>query len=162
MIRVAKFGDIPGIVAVMRDAFDRSEYANADVCSFDEAAARATALTGVKRHGTHHEGSTFAAVSVTDDGTVEGFIIGLLQRFYSFTDKLEATDAHWICTERANPRDAIKLVKAMHKWAEAAPLCVAIMQANTNVIVDDAPVTRALEGLGMVRFGSVLKKDIKR
>lgn len=158
MIRVAKFGDIPAIVAVMRDAYERSPHT--EICQFDEKEAKAVALMGVKRHGTHHEGSTFTAVAVTDDGVVEGFIIGLLQRFYNFTDALEATDAHWICTERVNPRDPIKLVKAMHKWAEAAPKVVAIMQANTNVIVDDVPVTRALEGLGMVRVGSVLKKVI--
>jgi hypothetical protein len=160
MIRVAKFGDIPGIVSVMRDAFERSGYAA--ICSFDEAEAKNVALHAMKRHGSHHEGSTFVAVAVTDDGVIEGYIIGVLQRFYEFTDALEATDLHWICTERVNPRDAIRLVKAMHKWAEESPKVVFIFQANTNVIVDDAPVTRALEGLGMVRFGSILKKELVR
>ena len=157
MIRAGKFGDIPRLVEIMQEAHAASPYA--DICEVDVKEAKRTLMGCLQRHGGNHEGSTFVAVA-EKDGRVEGYIIGILQRFYTVTDKLEATDLQWFCTKKVSARDPIKLVKAMHKWAQKSPDVVAVFQANIDLWVDHAAVTRALEGIGMKKCGDILRKDL--
>lgn len=157
MIRVAKFGDIPRIVKIMQDVLAGSAYATK--CEIDVKEAKRLVFASIQRHGAITEGGTFVAVAVKDD-VVEGYIIGVLQRFYGVTDALEATDYQWLCTKNVNPRDPIKLVKAMHKWAASVPKCIAVFQATIDTVVDHEKVSRALEAIGMTRCGNVLRKEL--
>ena len=157
MIRVAKFGDIPRLVEIIKEAHAATKYK--DLCEIDEKETKALLLNAIRNHGGQHEGSTFVAVA-ENKGKVEGYIIGILQRFYDVTDKLEATDWQWLCTKDVQPSDPIKLVKAMHKWAGKNPKCIAIFQANTDLWKNPEAITRSLEGLGMKRCGHVLRKEL--
>lgn len=157
MIRVAKFGDIPRMVQIMRYALTASPYA--DRCKIDDQEAKRLLFSAIQRHGMTNEAGTFVAVSESA-GQVEGYIIGIIQRFYGVTDMLEATDYQWLCTRKVPARDPVKLAKAMHKWAATVPKCIAIFQANIDTLVNPEPVTRALEAIGMTRCGNVLRKEL--
>ncbi len=147
-IRVAKFGDIPAIFDIMREAHTRSRYAN--TCKVYERRAKALVKQAIQLHGGATEGSTFFAVADTGDH-LEGFIIGVLQPLYLVLDILEATDLFWI-TREAHGATAARLLKAMHKWV---PEGAVIRQGNNDAFSDIELSGRMFEQRGMRLTGHV-------
>ncbi len=158
-IRSAKFGDIPKIVEIMQEVHDHSPFK--DVCELDVKEAKSLLMNVIQRNGKTTEGGTFVAVA--DNGLrIEGYIIGLLQRFYAVSDKLEATDLQWVCRKGAQPSAALRLVKVFHAWAGNCPDVIVITQGNNNHLNDNKPVTKLLtQKMGMRVVGDLLMKRIE-
>src|SRR3954465_304167 len=77
-------------------------------------------LDGVKRHGGEHVGATLLNV-VEFRGTVEGFMLSLLQPVYSIGIDLEAQDVLLYTTNSAPKIGAALLIDAYLDWALPNP-----------------------------------------
>lgn len=156
-IRAGKFGDVPEIFGLLREAHGRSRLAEYPL---NEKASKAMIVNAIQRHGQQGAGGQFVAVA--DNGVrLEGFIIGLLQPLYLVLDALEATDLFWITSPGAQAATAKRLVKAMHKWGRENPDVVKIQQGTTNVISDHRLSGRILKGTGMSVSGAIYEKETR-
>jgi hypothetical protein len=63
-------------------------------------------------------------------GTVEGFIVGILQRVLHIGTHLQGTDLFWIATPQVEARDPSRLMRNMIAWAEQSPGVIEILDAH--------------------------------
>lgn len=157
-IRTARFGDIPAMMSIMRDAHARSRYAHLEM---NEVLAKSMLMSAIQRHsadirsGNKLAGSHFVAVA-DNDGIVDGFILACLQPIYLVGKDLEATDLFFICSERAHGEAAARLLKAMHKWVPEG--CI-IRQGVTDLVTGAERAGRLLERAGMRMVGTIYEKE---
>jgi len=149
--------DIPALIKLLEEAHQRSIYA--DVCGVDIGLATDLLSQGI--WASKFDGSnSFARVSETD-GTVEGFILGMAVPLYLIGDKLMVSDLFWLCSERVDPKDPIKLMKSLIEWGEQLPDVVEIRCGATPVIQSPEKASRLLKHLGMEPYGEFFKKEVK-
>lgn len=158
MIRPATFGDIPRLVSILEDAHARSHYAESSV-NVDAKEAKRILVNAIQRHGTKNGGS-FVMVAETA-GKVEGFILGVVARIYHVGDRLMASDLFWICTPDVDPRDPVRLMKAMIAWAKTCPGVVEVQVGSTSVVQDPEKSARILEAIGMKPYGLINRMEIE-
>lgn len=158
-VRDAKFVDIPRLAELLVEAHQRSIYAA--VASLEVVAVKQTFARALHRHGQHNEGATLALVSETD-GVIEGFIIGLLDPVYPCLDKLRATDLWFIFSERADGRDAPKMLKQLMAWAEQSPKVIEVYLGVTSAIGDWARTSKLYERLGLEQCGAMFRREFDR
>lgn len=150
-IRTAIFGDIPAIYALIVDAHRRSRLAQYPI---DEKMVKGLLVNAIQR-----QGNQFLAVADGEDG-IEGLIFGLLQPLYHGLAVMEATDVLWIARPGAKATTALRLLKAMHKWAEKSGAAV-IRQGATDAIGDPDKAGRVLRGRGMRAVGRIYEKEVR-
>lgn len=160
-IRDAKFADIPAIVMLLQEAYPSSHYAKTGSAEIDVAEAKRLLVTSIQRHGHLHGGGCYVAVA-EKNGAVEAFILGTLVRVYSIFNKLSATDLFWLASPRADPRDAIGLMKQMIKWAKTCPHLVEIKCGTTAILEDPEKAGRILEHLGLEPYGNIYRMEVSR
>lgn len=162
MIRPAAFADIPAIVGLLREGYIRSHYGRDGICNIDEREAKRLLVQAIQRHGGTNGGSTWVQVA-TKDGNIEGFILGTLARVYGIGDRLMATDMFWVASERVDPSDPIRLMRAMIEWASSNPMVVEIKCATNAVIMEDPELPgNILKRLGMTDYGRIYRMQIAR
>ncbi len=105
-VRPAKFGDIPAIADLLKEAHGRSKYAS--LSGFDMKAAKGLAMHAIQRHGLLANGGacafvvdTPAAIETAPAPRVQGFLLGIVQPLYLLGDALEAQDLHFLCANGA-------------------------------------------------------------
>jgi len=152
-VRVAKFGDVPQILDMIKEGHARSRYSGSTCV--DERRAKALIMQSIQRHGGVVEGSTFVAVADTGE-RLEGFIIGVLQPMYLVLDAIEATDVFWYARPDAHGMTASRLLRAMHKWVPAGAL---IRHGNSDAISDADLSGRLLEQHGLRKSGGTYEKE---
>lgn len=159
-IRAAKFADIPRLVDLMTEMHMRSCYVGRD--EVDVAEAKQLCLGMIQRVTVKGPGGACAFAAEKDDGTVEGFILGMTERVYHIGCNLMATDVFFYVSERAGPRDFIHLFDAFESWAEANPRVIEIRPGVTDAI--DAPerLAKFYERRGYRRSGLMFEKGIAR
>jgi hypothetical protein len=159
MIRDATFADIPRIVAIMREAYERSRYAKEGLCGFDEKEGKRLLVNAIQRHGRGRNSASFVQVAVEND-RVEGFIIGFLSRVYHCGDKLVASDLFWYATPLVSPRDPIRLMKNMIAWAKGVDGVIEIRCGATAAVQNPERAGRVLQRLGMTPYGSLYQMEV--
>jgi hypothetical protein len=155
-VRPARFGDIPGIHALLAEAHGRSTWAHLPL---DGKAAKALLVQAIQRHGGQGNGATFVGVAEGEAG-IEGVIVGALQPVYFALSGLEATDLVWVVRPGSHAMTAGRLLRAMHRWAEASPRVVSIRQGTTDVLGDPERSGRLLERQGMRRTGRIHERRL--
>jgi hypothetical protein len=159
MIRNASFPDIPRIVAIMREAYERSEYCRRGLCGFDEKEAKRLLVNAIQRHGRGRNSASFVQVA-EEKGRVEGFIVGVLSRVYHVGDRLQASDLFWLATPLVSPRDPIQLMKNMIAWAKGVEGVIEIRCGTTAILQDPQKAGRILQRLGMTPYGSIHRMEV--
>lgn len=152
VIRAMRFGDVPAVAAMMREAHAASRYAR---WGFNDKAAKALLTQAVQRHPS----SLFAAVAERGDGALDGFVVGLLQPLYHVIEATEATDLFLHAKPGSHGATGARLLRAMHKWAAERGAHV-IRQGNTDAITDPAASGALLRRAGMRQTGSVYEKEV--
>lgn len=150
-VRSATFSDIPAIYALMLDIHARSRLAHHAV---NEKAAKSLLVTAIQRHGARTSGGMFVAVADGPSG-VEAFIMGVVQPIYHALDALEATDLYWVARPGAGATSAVRLLKAMHKWAASVPGVAQIRHGATDAAEDPRRTGRLLERQGFRQCGGI-------
>ena len=160
-VRDAKFQDVPAMVDLLQMQFRKSHYFRDGTVNVDEAETKRLLVTGIQRHGGRFGGNTFIQVAETD-GMVTGLILGTLARVYSIGDKLMATDLFWTANGNVDPRDPIKLMQNMVRWAWESPHVIEVRVGATAVIEEKAErVAVALERIGMQAYGLIYRMERK-
>lgn len=161
-VRAATFTDIPAIVSLLQQGFERSHYAQASHGGgIDQSEAKRLLVQAIQRHGHKNGGATWVQVAETD-GIVSGLILGTLARVYAIGTHLMASDLFWITHPMSSPRDAANLMRGMIKWARSCPHVIEIKCGTTAIINDDpAEAGRILERLGMKRYGVLYRMELE-
>lgn len=158
-VRPAKFVDVPGIIRVYEDGFQRSIYA--DRATFDASEAKKIIAQAIHRHGHTTNGGTLVLVS-ENEGQVEGFIVGLLDSVYPGLKELMATDLLFIMSTKANPRDASTMLKQLASWAEANQRVIELHLGINDAIGDWNRTAKLYERLGLIQCGAMFRRSFKR
>lgn len=160
MIRDAKFADIPGIVSLLTDAYQRTHYARTGLAEIDVAEAKRLLVQSIQRHGGKNGGACWVQVAERDD-ILNGLILGTLTRVYSIGNKLMATDLFWVASPSVDPFDPAKLMKGMVEWARKSPHVVEVNCGTTAILNDDpAEAGKMLERLGMKQYGNLYRMEL--
>lgn len=152
VLRPGKFGDIPGIWAMMEAAHTASRYADLPL---DPKAGK-----GLLMHSIQRAPRSTTVIVADNDGTLEGFIVGIAMPLYQIFAVKEATDLFWHAAPGAHAATATRLLRAFHKWASAAPGVVTIRQGNSDSITPAEGSARIMERSGMRRTGFVYEKEV--
>lgn len=160
MIRDAKFTDIPGIVALLSDSYQRTHYAKSGLVEIDIPETKRLLVNAIQRHGGKNGGATFVQVAERD-GIITGIILGTLQRVYSIGNRLMATDLFWLASPSVDPLDPARLMKGMIEWARQSPHVVEVHCGTTAIIQDPADAGAILERLGMKNFGNIYRMEMR-
>lgn len=159
MIRPAKFADVPRIAELLEEAYGGSIYA--DRAAFDVKTAKALLVQALHRHGHKTAGGSLVMVG-EKGGVVEGFIVGAVERVYHVLDRFMATDMWFVCSKRADPRDASRMLKAFVEWAESNPKVIEIRMGITNAMGDGwRKAGKLYERAGFVEAGGMYERRVR-
>jgi hypothetical protein len=92
------------------------------------------------------------------DGEIEGFFYGALDRVYHVGKRLMANDAFLYMTEKADPRDLLKLLHAYVDWAEHNPKVAMIKFSWTDALPGAERMAMVYERLGFERAGEIFER----
>lgn len=156
MVRDAKFSDIPAIMGLLTDAYERTHYAKSGLVQIDVDEAKGLLVGAIRLHD---EGGAFIQVAERR-GKITGLIVGTLARAYSIGNKLLATDLFWLASPDVDPRDPARLMKNMLDWARNAPNVIEAVCATTAIInIDPRQAGRILKRLGMTEHGILYRTE---
>lgn len=158
-LRRATLSDVPGMSDVLDDIHARSVYAGK--ATINPALARSVLAQSIQRHGGKGEGGTWCMVSESD-GTVTGFIIGMLHPIYQVGEMCTATDLFWITTEKASARDRVGLMLSMVDWAKAHKKVFDIICASPATVSDPEKLGKIMAALGFEPFGSLWRIEVEK
>lgn len=161
MIRDAKFADIPGIVSLLRDAYQKTHYARSGIASIDEKEAKRLLVNAIQRHGGENGGACFVQVSETN-GVIAGFILGTLTRVYVIGDMLMGSDLFWLAAPNVDPADPMKLMRNMVEWAKSSPYCVEVTCATTAIMQDPEKAGVIMKRLGFEPHGRIWRIERRK
>lgn len=156
--RKAKFADIPGILALMRTCLGQSRMAGA--AEIDEICAKELLMMVIGNQQDTARLGGMALFVTGETGDVTGLIAGTLQPMYFALDRTVVTDNLWyVDPDRAGPRDGLRLLEALHAWADTYPEPV-IRQHMVNDMVMNPEVTgRMMHRKGYRVAGLIFEKE---
>jgi hypothetical protein len=159
-IRNANFVDVPAIVRLLQEAYDRSHYAKEQIGDIDLKEAKRLVVQCIQRHGHKTGGGCWVQVAETD-GVITGLLMGTLARVYVIGNKLMATDLFWLTHPMADPRDAANLMRSFMAWARSCPDVVEIKCGTTAVIGSPEEAGVILQRLGLHEYGRIYRAAIR-
>lgn len=158
-MRPARMIDTPRLVAIMEEFYPKTRYAGR--VEMDADYAKKIIAQMIQRHGGQHVGGSCVFV-VEVDGTVEGFMAGVLDRIYGVGKLLVAQDAYLLCTKRAPVHAGDMLFTAYCDWAEANPKVYEIQASNTDILPKSLKSTALYQRKGFTECGTILRRMIDR
>lgn len=148
MIRAATFSDIPGLCALMTEAYSRSVYATR--ATLDLQQFKALCMGAIRQHGA--SGCLFVA----DHGAGPvGFIMGATDRLYGISRERYATDLFTYVGAGGHALDADRLKLAFLRWARKAPGVIEVQMGVSDAIGDHRRTAKTLQRAGMSKFGEI-------
>lgn len=156
--RKAKFADIPGILALMHKCLGESRMAG--TAEIDEICAKELMMTVIgNQSDTAHLGGL--ALFVTGEiGEATGLIAGSLQPMYFALSQAVVTDHLWyIDPDRAGPRDGMRLLAALHEWADTYPDPVTRQHMVNDMVMSPEVTGRMMHRKGYRVAGLIFEKE---
>lgn len=157
MIRPAKFFDTIRIVELMHEMHEASRYKDIDEVS--EKVAHRLVAQCIQRHGHEHAGGSLALVAVRDQ-KVEGFFVGMLDNLYNIGKSLMAQDIFLYCSDKADPRDFLRLLKAYVQWASGNPKVKEIRLSYTDAVEGAEKIGPIYEAFGFRPCGQIYERTV--
>lgn len=158
-VRQATFSDVPRMRSLMEEMCARSVYAGRT--EIDKRECFAVLTNAIQRHGMKNAGGTMVMVAEAG-GVVEGFIIGVIDRVYHVGVALMVTDLFFITSERAEPQDAYRMLKALIRWGEENPKVIEVRCGVTGIVGNVDDIGALYARAGMNRVGAFFEKGIAR
>lgn len=160
-IRQAKPSDVMALLDLIEEALAQSVYAGAG--EMDRDYAKSMFKRAMHFHGNTNANATLFNVSETASGKIEGYFFGFLDRVYQIGKPLAAQDIHFYLSDRADPRDAIRLLDAFLTWAQGNPKVIEIRIGESNFMGEPDPrFAVLLERKGFTKGATVFSKRIER
>lgn len=153
-IRAAKFGDIPEIVRLAKEAANRSHYKGRAVV--DPQTVKRLAMECIGQHKSEPGG---ALIVVADNGTcLEGMLVGIVRPLYECMTIQMATNLVWYASENAHPASAVRLLRTFMKWANRAPGPIICRFGISDAIGDPQRIGKLMEREGFRCNGAIFEK----
>jgi hypothetical protein len=131
-----------------------SKYRDSD--AVDTEYAHRLVAQCVQRHGHTTDGGSWVMVCEKDD-TVEGFIIGLLDRVYHIGKRLCAYDLFLYCTPRSG-RDMAALVDSYFGWADNNPRVGFVKASWTDAVKGASRMGKFYQRKGFELIGEIYER----
>jgi RimJ/RimL family protein N-acetyltransferase len=158
MIRPAKFVDIPRLVDLLCEMHAESRYAGK--VEISRKAAHTLLQQCVTRHGGQHEGGALVMVA-EHEGSVEGFMVGMLDRIYHVGDMLAAIDVYLYATAAAPKMTPRRLLDAYVAWASENPKVFEIRLSWTDTMEGAERIGAVYEKMGFRRCGAIYERAVR-
>lgn len=152
MIRAGRFGDIPQMIGLAREALRRSKYA--DIANLQDGQARAVIAEAI---GAAPHGRSIVLVSERHDA-VEGFLVGHAAPLYC-TDVLVAYDQFFYVAPSGSAAAALGLLRAFIRWAESSPDKMVIRMTMNDAITDLGQLDKMMQATGFNMTGLVYERN---
>lgn len=133
IIRKPTFSNIPAMLELFREMHKRSRYAG--IATLDEQLIKQSLARAMQLHCSPNDGGSWLMV-VEQDGVIEGFLLGVLERLYHVARELTATDVFFYVSERAHPNAAGQLLDEFTKWADACGKVIELRFGVSDAIGD--------------------------
>lgn len=140
----------------MSQAHGMSRYS--DLAALDEPALK-TVLAHFIQCQVSSRTPAFVGVGVGRSG-IEGLMVATCRPIYEVLDKRCVTDLIWFVVPGAHGATAIRLLRAMHKWADTLADVAVIRQQTSDAICDHATTDRILAASGMHQVGTVYEREL--
>ncbi len=136
MIRPARHMDAFAMVDILVERQKDSRYAG--IVDVDQPYARKMLSAMIQRHGGTNDGATFVKVSDNDDGLVDAFVTGSLDRVYGVGSRLCATSGYLIGRKSCSTRVLLELLDGFIGWAASNPKVFEIVTNYSDALPDSA------------------------
>lgn len=155
-VRPAKTADVVALMDLIQTALEKSAYAGRGDLDRDYAGA-------VLRRSMHFNGKSAAGATLIlvseKDGNIEGYFFGILDRVYQFGKPLAAHEVHFYLTDKADARDAIRILDAFEAWADGNDKVIEKRIGASNFMGETDPRFAALlERKGFTKGATVYTK----
>jgi hypothetical protein len=159
MIRPAKHVDIPQIITLLKEGYNRCKYASE--AQIDETFAKQMLSRMVMLHGGH--GETGVCHFVADDGVqIVGNIVGHKNRIGEIGNKFYTSDSLFYVAQGASPFVHVGLLKAFLKWSAEDARVIRVIPGVSDMIQPYDIAAQIYESMGFTRMGVILERGIKR
>ena len=155
MIRPGKMADIVRIRELFIEMHAASKYAG--VVEIDLMTLQKALMTFMMRNGHTNDGGCIVTVS-EDDGVVEGFMVGMLDRIYHIGDKFSANDIYLYASPRCSPLAVGKMIDAYLAWAQANPKVHEIALSWSDALPFASRMAKVYERKGFSRCGEIFER----
>lgn len=152
MIRPARFQDAPAIERLIRDQHLASKYAGR--AEISDKALTDLVVSMIAQMGQHGPQGSHVAVAERE-GTIVGFVAGVLQRVYSIYKKLEAVDLFLVNTGTA--AEMLGLVDSYIGWARANPKVLIIKLSWCDTVPGAGRIAGLYRRKGFSRTGEIFE-----
>ncbi len=150
-VRLGNYQDITRLIELIHEAHGLSKYAE---LRLDEQRFKHICMEAMR------SGSQCLFVSEIQ-GSVEGFIIGMIDNIYFIGRDKFATDMFFIVSERDN-RNAGKLLDLFMRWAEDQPGVVTIRLGITDAMQGWRRTEKLYQRKGLRQEGVLYEKRIEK
>lgn len=157
-MRRARTTDVFAIVDLLVEQQARSRYAGA--VSVDEPYTRKLLAQAIQRNGGRTDGATLVNVIENDDGAIEAFMLGVLNRVYLIGDKLCAQDTHLVAREGAPLLASRRLMSAYVQWASANPNVHEIYLSHTDALPEGQRMGEIYSKMGFQLCGGIYRRQV--
>lgn len=157
MIRPARAVNIPSIIELLKTAHAKSRHAVSG--KVDETRAKQLLQMCVMRHGGKGESGTHFMIAMRD-GRVEGLHIGIKQAIGVVGDKFFATDMLFHVSGKAEPFDALALIRSFMDWTKQDPRIIEIMPGTHDLMPSWEIAGRIYQKMGFIECGKFYRKDV--
>ena len=158
--RAARFVDIPRLTELAIETHARSVYAGR--VALDLRRVKGILMTAMQRHGDQPAESGMCVYVAETMGTIEGFIVGTLDRVYHVCETLEATDLFFIVSERGDPRHASQLLDEFLAWAKRNERVTDVRMGITGAIGDWQRTEALYKRKGLQHDGAIYSRSFQR
>lgn len=155
-MRAARTTDVFGLTTLLVEQQSRSRYAGA--VNVDAPYTRKLLAQAIQRNGGTNDGGTIVQVIDGADGSVDAFIVGVLNRVYHIGDLLCAQDMFLVAREGASPLASRRLLSAYLHWADSNPLVHEIHLSHTDALPEGDRMGAVYERMGFMRCGGIYRR----
>lgn len=157
MIRAARAVDLPGLMALLREAYARSRYK--DVGEIAEKPTEQMLLALILKHGVKAIDGTLTNV-IEVNGTIVGLHFACKERIKLIGTKFFASDAFFY-VQQGHGTQALGLLAAFFAWAEADPRVFEITPGTDDTIQDWRSATKMYNRFGFEQCGAILRRKTR-
>lgn len=159
MIRPARAVDIPQIITLLKEGYNRCKYAAE--ASIDEVYAKQLLHRMIMLHGGKGESGVGHFVA-EQDGKIVGHIVGHKNRIGEIGDKFYTSDSMFYVAQGASPFIHVSLLKAFLKWSASDPRVIRVIPGVSDMIQPYEIAAQIYETMGFARMGAILERRIER
>ena len=155
-IREADYQDIPAIIEIGKLAIGESKLS--EICTVDERRAFGLLYQCITNHAEPAPYANAVFVSEGEDG-INGLIIGTIQPAYEVTNINVVTHMLWYVAPGASARAGMKLLDALHGWADRLDGPVIKRHLVHDMIVDPEKTAKLFKRRGYRLTGYLFEKE---